>query len=206
MSRVVADIAQQVMAMQHSWEQKRIKQLRRRGRRVNIWGVWEPQASFEYALMLGSLSTETYLKLMEWQAQTAQRRLEETGKLTVIIQDNASVHRSLLTQQQWERWQQQGLLLFFLPPYSPQMNRIEDEWLHLKRDELNSQVFADEYDLAIAITDGLETRAMRGQYAEESVFGLIRWSYLFRRNHLLLGVWDQHRLHILATISDGEAS
>ena len=82
MSRVVADIAQQVMAMQHSWQQKRIKQLRRRGRRVNIWGVWEPQASFEYALMLGSLSTETYLKLMEWQAQTAQRRLEETGKLT----------------------------------------------------------------------------------------------------------------------------
>ena len=30
----------------------------------------------------------------------------------------------------------------------------------------------------IAITRGLETRAARGQYAEESVFGLIRWSYL----------------------------
>jgi hypothetical protein len=27
------------------------------------------QVSFEYALMLGSLTTETYLKLMEWQAQ-----------------------------------------------------------------------------------------------------------------------------------------
>jgi len=26
-----------------------------------------------------------------------------------------------------------GRRLFFLPPYSPQMNRIEDEWLHLKR-------------------------------------------------------------------------
>ncbi|WP_442994305.1 transposase [Scytonema sp. PRP1] len=25
------------------------------------------------------------------------------------------------------------LYIFFLPPYSPQMNRIEDEWLHLKR-------------------------------------------------------------------------
>ncbi|MEG4207196.1 hypothetical protein QUA20_25115 [Microcoleus sp. Pol7_A1] len=47
------------------------------------------------------------------------------------------------------------------------MNRIEDEWLHLKRDELNSQVFADEYDLVIAITDGLENSAMRGQYAIE---------------------------------------
>ena len=31
---------------------------------------------------------------------------------------------------------------------------------------------------AIAIARGLETRAARGQYAEESVFGLIRWSYL----------------------------
>jgi hypothetical protein len=31
---------------------------------------------------------------------------------------------------------------------------------------------------AIAIPRGLETSAARGQYAEESVFGLIRWSYL----------------------------
>ncbi|WP_377473314.1 MAG: hypothetical protein P2A85_14680 [Microcoleus anatoxicus] len=45
------------------------------------------------------------------------------------------------------------------------MNRIEDEWLHLKRDELACQVFADEYDLAIVIARGLETRATRGQYA-----------------------------------------
>lgn len=148
-------------------QQKRLEQMRRRGRRVNIWGVWEPQVSFEYALMLGSLTTETYLKLMEWQAQIAQRRLEDTGKLTVIVQDNASVHRSKLTQQQWERWQQQGLLIFFLPPYSPQMNRIEDEWLHLKRDELACQVFADEYDLALAIATGLESRAARAEYAVE---------------------------------------
>jgi putative transposase len=30
------------------------------------------------------------------------------------------------------------------------MNRIEDEWLHLKRDELASRVFEDEYDLALS--------------------------------------------------------
>ena len=33
-----------------------------------------------------------------------------------------------------------------LPPYSPQMNRIEDEWLHLKRDQLASRVFEDDYE------------------------------------------------------------
>jgi len=37
-----------------------------------------------------------------------------------------------------------------------------------------SRIFASEYDLAIAIARGLETRAARGQYAEESVFGLMR--------------------------------
>ncbi len=85
----------------------------------------------------------------------------------MIVQDNASVHRAHLTHQQFERWQQQGLLVFFLPPYSPQMNRIEDEWLHLLRDQLASRVFEDEYDLAMAIIAGIEARAELGQYQVE---------------------------------------
>jgi len=96
--------------------------------------------------MLGMLKTATFLQLMDWQAELAERHFQQTGQLTVIILDNASVHKSQLAQQQQECWQQQGLLLFFLPPYSPQMNRIEDEWLHLKRDELASRVFEDEFD------------------------------------------------------------
>ncbi|NMF63278.1 transposase [Brasilonema octagenarum] len=63
----------------------------------------------------------------------------------------ASVHKSHLARQHHQRWQQQGLYIFFLPPYSPQMNRIEDEWLHLKRDELASRVFEDEYELALSV-------------------------------------------------------
>ncbi len=84
-----------------------------------------------------------------------------------MILDNASVHRAKLVQQQVERWQQQGLLLFFLPPYTPQMNRIEDEWLHLKRDELAGRVFEDEYELSLGIIAGIEARAAKGEYAVE---------------------------------------
>ncbi|MDM9582989.1 hypothetical protein [Nostoc sp. GT001] len=47
------------------------------------------------------------------------------------------------------------------------MNRIEDEWLHLKRDELAGRVFDDEYELAIAIIEGIENRAVQGQYQVE---------------------------------------
>ncbi|MBW4567666.1 MAG: transposase [Tolypothrix carrinoi HA7290-LM1] len=64
----------------------------------------------------------------------------------MLVLDNASVHQSKLTQKNFQHWYSQGLLLFFLPAYNPQMNRIEDEWLHLKRDELAERVFEDEYE------------------------------------------------------------
>lgn len=147
--------------------QKSIRQRARRGRRINIFGVWEPGVQFDYALMIGTLKAPTYVQLMEWQATIAQQYLSRTGQITVIVQDNASVHRSQLVQQQVKQWQEQGLFLFFLPPHTPQMNRIEDEWLHLKRDELAGRVFEDEYDLALAITQGMQARAMRGGYQVE---------------------------------------
>jgi putative transposase len=45
--------------------------------------------------------------------------------------------------------------------------RIEDEWLHLKRDELASRVFDDEVDLADAIIEGIENRGKNGGYPVE---------------------------------------
>jgi hypothetical protein len=68
MNPVVTDITQQVMFMQYSWQQKRhIPNATARARDQYLGSV--EQVSFEPALMLGSLTTETYLKLMEWQAQ-----------------------------------------------------------------------------------------------------------------------------------------
>ena len=78
---------------------------------------------------------------MHWQAGKAQQHLRETGQITVAIQDGASFHRSRESQQHWSSWQEQGLFLFFLPPHSPQVNRIEEEWLHLKRHELSAQLY-----------------------------------------------------------------
>ncbi|MDF5740027.1 MULTISPECIES: transposase [unclassified Nostoc] len=112
-------------------EQKCIRQNRRRGRRINIFGIWEPKVSFDYALMLGTLKAPIYVQLMECLAQIAARRLLETGQITVIIHDNASVDKSHLARHQHQRWQQQGLYIFFLPPYRTHLNRIEDEWLHI---------------------------------------------------------------------------
>ena len=47
------------------------------------------------------------------------------------------------------------------------MNRIEQEWLHLKRDGLASRVFEDEVDLAHAIIEGLQNRGRNRGYIVE---------------------------------------
>lgn len=95
--------------------QKRIHQPRRRGRRLSVLGFWQPQQRFEYAVMVGSVNSQRYIRLMEWLAQKASLHLASTGQITVVIQDNASFHRSRLVQQHWQTWQAQGLYIFFLP-------------------------------------------------------------------------------------------
>ena len=164
-------------------QQKSIYQKRRKGRRVNIMGVWEQKERFEYTLKVGTYKAKSYLRFMNWQAERAMKRFFDTGKPTVIVHDNASIHRSKLVQKQHQIWSKQGLSVFFLPPYSPEMNRIEEQWRRayrlmssktttggfsnraLKRQELAGSVFEDEYDLALAIINGIENRGQQGNYA-----------------------------------------
>ena len=47
---------------------------------------------------------------------------------TVVVLDNASTHRSAAFQARIPEWEANGLTLFFLPPYSPELNRIEILW------------------------------------------------------------------------------
>ena len=72
-----------------------------------------------------------------------------------------------IVKERVQIWEKQGLMLFFLPPYSLEMNRIEDRWLHLKRQELAGRVFDDEYDLVLAIIEGLENRGQQGNFSVE---------------------------------------
>jgi len=148
-------------------EQKRIHQPPKRGKRISALGVWQPQHRFDYGLVMGGFNSQRFLTLMHWQAQKAADDFAVTGQITVIVLDNASFHKSKTLRQHWQRWQQQGLFLFFLPPHSPQMNRIEDEWLHLKREQLSSQVFEDEYQVAMAVISGIEARGEKGGYEVE---------------------------------------
>lgn len=144
--------------------QKRLEQTQRRGRRISILGVWQPDKCFEYALVCGSFRSQSYIKVMDWIAHKACQSFSQSGRITVIVQDQGSLHTSKLTQQHWQHWQKQGLLLFFLPKYCSEMNRIEAEWHQLKSHEIAGRMFEDEYDLATAIMNGMQARSDKGGY------------------------------------------
>ena len=149
-------------------EQKRLEQtLKRYGRRISILGLWQPGQGFEYALAQGGFKGTSYIEVMDWVAQKASQTLTETGRITVVVQDNGSLHKSQLVQQQWSRWQEQGLFIFFLPPYCSEMNPIETQWRQLKGHEIAGQMFDNEYDLAMAVIDGMEARSVAGGYVLE---------------------------------------
>jgi len=46
------------------------------------------------------------------------------------VQDNASVHTS---KETWEYFENYGIAVLKLPPYSPDLNPIEHMWAYLKK-------------------------------------------------------------------------
>lgn len=151
-----------------SGTQKRLEQTPKRyGNRISILGLWQPGERFEYALAQGGFKGKSYVQVMDWIAGKAAQTLAQTGRLTVVVQDNGSLHTSQLARQQWSRWQEQGLFIFFLPPYCSELNPIETQWHQLKTHEIAGQMFDNEYDLAIAVMDGMKARSEAGKYTLE---------------------------------------
>lgn len=145
-------------------EQKRFEQTSRRGERVSILGVWDPNESFDYALTLGGFDGESYIEVMDWLATKAAQDFAATGQLTFIVQDNCSIHKSRAVQAAWPHWREQGLFVLFLPSYCSELNPIEGQWHQLKTHELAGRMFEYEDELAEAIVDGMIDRSQQGGY------------------------------------------
>ena len=71
-------------------EQKVLQQTKKRGKRLNVLGLYSLGVSFDYGLNLCSFKSNSDLKLMNWQADKAAKRLAKTGQITVIVQDGVA--------------------------------------------------------------------------------------------------------------------
>lgn len=101
-----------------------------KGYKINIWGLISRNNQTHW------LTTEKNIK-----ANFIFTQLEELSfsiqKPTVIVLDNASIHKAHLIQQQLPFWEDRGLYVFYLPPYSPHLNIAETLWRKLKKEQLD---------------------------------------------------------------------
>jgi putative transposase len=153
-------------------EQKRLEQPKKRAKRLSVIGLLGQGKSFEYGLIDGSFNSQVYIKFMDMAAHRAAQQFKKTGRITVVIQDNSSVHRSKLSQAQWSRWNRMGLWLFFLPPYCSELNAIEGEWHQIKTHEICGRMFADESELREGVIAAIESRNHKNKMPVEQ-FSLV---------------------------------
>ena len=56
----------------------------------------------------------------------------QTIKKTIVILDNSPIHKSKKFIAKMEEWKENDVYIFFLPPYSPELNLIEILWRRIK--------------------------------------------------------------------------
>lgn len=71
---------------------------------------------------------------------------------TVLVLDNASMHRSKLVRDKRKEWKQKGLRLLFLPPYCPHLHKIETLWRMVKYRWLWPEAYIDFATLCQSVT------------------------------------------------------
>ncbi len=82
-------------------------------------------SEIQYHITEGSIKTIELVKYLDNFCKIITKR-------TVIVLDNALIHRSKLFKSKISHWQNQDLYIFFLPPYSPELNKVEILWRFIK--------------------------------------------------------------------------
>jgi transposase len=80
---------------------------------------------------------------------------DAAGRIVYLIVDNASSHKSKLTREFVESTSGR-LKLFFLPPYSPELNPDELVWKNVKHDHIGKAVIRNAAELHSRATGALE--------------------------------------------------
>lgn len=83
-----------------------------------------------------------------------------TGRLVVVL-DNGSIHHSRAIQEAVPGLLQQGLELYYLPPYSPELNAIEPVFGGIKAHDLPARRYATIPALLEAVDAGFTAAEAR---------------------------------------------
>jgi len=80
---------------------------------------------FQGNIYEGAANAECVIQTLEELSNNLERK-------TVIVLDNASIHKANIVKEKMEEWRNKGMLFQFIPAYSPELNLIEILWKMMK--------------------------------------------------------------------------
>jgi len=115
--------------LQYSWSpigQTRQVEPQSHRQRVNILGALHHCGKLIWATLRRSTKREDVIAFFDALAD----RPHSVPRIVVL--DNAAIHKGEVMEKKRKEWAKKGLYLFYLPPYSPELNRIEILWRQAK--------------------------------------------------------------------------
>jgi hypothetical protein len=91
----------------------------------------------------------------DWIGEKLDELSLRIDKTTVVVLDNASLHKKAVSRR-FDVWSERGLLVWFLPKYSPHLNLAEVLWRKLKYEWLRACDYVDEGTLHFAVWKALK--------------------------------------------------
>jgi DDE superfamily endonuclease len=120
------------------------------GRRVNVLAAYSPlgpQPALTWGYDRGSLVAGQFVDFLGKIPRLPDKPL-------VVVLDNGSLHRNRVVQAALPALRQQRIYLYYLPPYSPELNAIEAIFGVVKRGELPERRYPAYEPLEAAIDTG----------------------------------------------------
>lgn len=96
-----------------------------RSKRLNVLGFMGIDSSLDSWVFSHTITSQEVIACIDSLCETLKKE-------THLILDNASIHHSKKFQECLERWNLKGLVIHFIPPYSPELNLIEILWRKIK--------------------------------------------------------------------------
>ena len=93
--------------------------------RLNIFGMITRKNEYKGFTTQESINADKVVEYLDHMSFSVKKK-------TVVVLDNASVHRNRKIKELRKIWEDRGLFLFYLPPYSPELNPAEILWRVLK--------------------------------------------------------------------------
>lgn len=117
-----------------------------RSKRVNVLGFINTDNKLESFVFECSIDTQLVVDCFNLFSKRITKK-------TVIIIDNAPIQTSDEFEEWIEEWKKQGLIIKYLPEYSPELNLIEILWRKIKYEWLPFSAYSSFSDLKNAVVE-----------------------------------------------------